>query len=60
MMHTAARFDDSLIVPRTLNCRRIEDWKTRWRRISSSGMNINRDHFVIGREIGDRWIGIVR
>ena len=37
-----------------------EHWKTRWRRLRNAGVNINKDHFVIGREVDGRWIGIVK
>jgi hypothetical protein len=60
MTHTFARFDDSPVVPPPLNGQRIESWKDRWRRLTSAGVTIDRDHYMIGREIDGRWIGIVK
>lgn len=40
--------------------READDWKTTWRRLQSSGVHIDTSHFVVGRKIGNRWIGVVR
>ena len=59
--NSSAEFDNAPIAPPVLNGQRIEDWKTRWRRLTSAGVNIDREHYVIGKSVaGGQWIGIVK
>jgi len=53
-----AKFDNIPVILPPLSDQRRKYWRDHWRRIGSPVL-VDRDHYVIGREIGDRWIGVV-
>jgi hypothetical protein len=62
LIHAATvRFDDTPVVLPPLSEDRKAYWRNCWERIGNPVLNLDHEHYVVGRETDNgRWLGVIR